>query len=264
MQELNPRSVFPRQNTEKSKITDAQARDEYKSLFDGFVESLEKILHRDENITLWFEHMESLLLIYTSMIPAARAGRIVPDVSLYDHARSVAAMSAALYLYHRDAGSMNVEAIRDPAGQKFCLIGGDFYGIQNFIFSDSGEAGKHRSKILRGRSFAVSLLCELAADMICRKIGLPSTSILLNAAGKFTIIAPNTPAVKDAVADVQNKINDWLIARAIGENAFGISMLEATPADFESGRFHLLYERLSDQMGENKYKSLTPTNMPEL
>ena len=258
LQELNPRSVFPRQNTEKSKITDAQARDEYKSLFDGFVESLEKILHRDENITLWFEHMESLLLIYTSMIPAARAGRIVPDVSLYDHARSVAAMSAALYLYHRDAGSMNVEAIRDPAGQKFCLIGGDFYGIQNFIFSDSGEAGKHRSKILRGRSFAVSLLCELAADMICRKIGLPSTSILLNAAGKFTIIAPNTPAVKDAVADVQNKINDWLIARTIGENAFGISMLEATPADFESGRFHLLYERLSDQMGENKYKKFDP------
>lgn len=64
---------------------------------------------------------------------------------------------------------MNVEAIRDPAGQ-LRLIGGDFYGIQNFIFSDSGEAGKHRSKILRGRSFAVSLLCELTADMICRKI----------------------------------------------------------------------------------------------
>lgn len=35
-------------------------------------------------------------------------------------------------------------------------------------------------------------------------------------------------------------------------------MLEATPADFESGRFHLLYERLSDQMGENKYKKFDP------
>jgi len=258
LRDLNPQSIFPLRSEEKGKITDAQARDEYKSLFDGFVVSLEKILHRDENIALWFEHLESLLLIYTSMIPAARAGKIIPDVSLYDHARSVAALSAALFLYHRDTESMNMGAIRDSGKQKFCLIGGDFYGIQNFIFSDSGEAGKHRSKMLRGRSFAVSLLCELAADMICRRIGLPPTSILFNAAGKFTIIAPNTSAVKDAVANVQNKINDWLIAQTIGENAFGISMLEATPADFESGRFHLLYERLSDQMGENKYKKFSP------
>lgn len=56
--------LFPAKHRKEYKITDAQARDEYKSLFDGFVESLEKILHRDENITLWFEHMESLLLIY--------------------------------------------------------------------------------------------------------------------------------------------------------------------------------------------------------
>jgi len=256
--QLNPQSIFPRRNEEKGKMTDAQAKGEYKTLFDGFVESLEKILHKDENISLWFEHLESLLLIYASMIPAARAGKIVPDVSLYDHARSVASLAVALYLYHRDTDSMNVEAIRDSSKQKFCLVGGDFYGIQNFIFSDSGEAGKHRSKILRGRSFAVSLLCELAADMICRKISLPPTSILLNAAGKFTIIAPNTPAVKDAVNAVQNKINDWLIEKTIGENAFGISMIEAAPADFESVRFHLLYERLSDQMGENKYKKFNP------
>jgi CRISPR/Cas system-associated protein Cas10 (large subunit of type III CRISPR-Cas system) len=42
-----------------------------------------------------------------------------------------------------------------------------------FHLSDSGEAGKNRAKILRGRSFAVSLYCELAADMLCRAIGIP-------------------------------------------------------------------------------------------
>lgn len=258
LEALNPQSIFPLDVEKKEAPTDTQSKADYKSLFDGFVYSLEKILHKDENISLWFEHLESLLLIYTSMIPAARAGRIVPDVSLYDHARSVAALAVALYLYHRDTDSMNVEAIGDSTKQKFCLVGGDFYGIQSFIFSDSGEAGKHRSKILRGRSFAVSLLCELAADMICREIGLPATSVLLNAAGKFTIIAPNTAALKDAVTVVHNKINDWLIAKTVGENAFGIAVLEAAPTDFESGKFHLLYEHLSELMSENKYKKFDP------
>lgn len=258
LHQLNPRSIFPSRNGEINAAAEAQAKAEYKALFDDFVASLEKLLHKEENIALWLEHLESLLLIYTSMIPAARAGRIVPDVSLYDHSRAVAALAVALYLYHRDTNTMNTDSICDSAKQKFCLIGGDFYGIQDFIFSEGGEAGKHRSKILRGRSFAVSLLCELAGDMICRETGLPPSSVLLNVAGKFTIIAPNTQAVKNAVVNVQNKINDWLITKTMGENTFGISMIEAAPADFESGRFHLLYERLSDQMGENKYKKFNP------
>lgn len=219
------------------------------------MESLEKLLHKEENIALWFEHLESLMLIYTAMIPAARAGKAVPDVSLYDHSKSVAALSVALYMYHRDTNSMSVEAICESAKQKFCLIGGDFYGIQNFIFSDSGEAGKHRSKILRGRSFAVSLFCELAADFICREIGLPPSSILLNAAGKFTILAPNTPAVKNAVSSLQNKINDWLISKTFGENAFGIALIEAAPADFESGNFYRLYKRLSTKLATTNTKN---------
>jgi CRISPR-associated protein Csm1 len=254
LMELNPKNIFPYFESDKGLISDEQGKVEYKALFDDFVYSLEKLLHKDANIALWFEHLESLLLIYTSMIPAARAGKIVPDVSLYDHSKAVAAIASALYLYHRDTDSMNVAAICDSTKQKFYLIGGDFYGIQDFIFSDSGEAGKHRSKILRGRSFAVSLLCELAADMICRETGLPLSSVLLNVAGKFTIIAPNTNTVKEAVAKAQARINDWLIRKTLGVNAFGVSMIEVAPRDFESGQFHYLYDRLSEKMGANKYK----------
>lgn len=251
---LNPENIFPCSDA----VNESQAKDEYKNLFDDFVASLEKLLHKDESIALWFEHLENLLLIYTSMIPAARAGKLVPDVSLFDHSKSVAALSAALYLYHCETDSMNIDAIRDSDKQKFCLIGGDFYGIQDFIFSDSGEAGKHRSKILRGRSFAVSLLCELTADMICRETDLPPSAVLLNAAGKFTILAPNTKKVKDAVATIRERINDWLIQKTLGVNSFGISTIDAAPKDFESGRFQQLYERLSEEMGANKYKKFNP------
>jgi len=259
LKEISPWGIFPLLKKEAEPENNEKALEEYKNLFEEFIFALERLLHKDESLSLWFEHLDSLLLIYTSAIPAARAGKVVPDVSLYDHSKSTAALAAALYLFHRDSGSMNVEAIQERKRQKLLLIGGDFYGIQDFIFSDTGDAGSHRAKILRGRSFAVSLLCELAADMVCRGIGLPPTSILLNAAGKFTIIAPNTQAARQAVEAAGKTINEWLLEKTFGENAFGISMLEVMPADFESGQFLQTYEKLSETMAGCKYRKFDPT-----
>jgi len=87
--------------------------------------------------------------------------------------------------------SLEEDSVRNSKEHKFLIVNGNFQGIQNFIFSGYGDIRKYRSKILRGRSFAVSLLSELAADMLCREIGLPFTSVILNAAGRFTILAPN-------------------------------------------------------------------------
>ncbi len=258
LKEISPLNIFPGLKTEVIPEDNEKALEEYKDLFDEFVDALERILHKEENLPLWFEHLDSLMLIYTSAIPAARAGKVVPDVSLYDHLRSTAAIAASLYLYHRDTDSLSVGAIREREQNKFLLIGGDFYGIQDFIFSDTGTSARHRSKILRGRSFAVSLICELAADMICRGIGLPSTSVLLNAAGKFTILAPNTGEAKQAVYRAKSAINEWLIEKTIGESAFGVSMIEAKPADFESGNFLQTYERLSDEMARQKFRKFDP------
>ncbi|MBA4395778.1 MAG: type III-A CRISPR-associated protein Cas10/Csm1 [Syntrophus sp. (in: bacteria)] len=254
LKEVTPSDIFPVPKEAAEPQNNEKAVAEYKRLFDEFIYALEKVQHRDENIELWFEHFESLMLIFTSAIPAARAGKIIPDVSLYDHSKSTAALATALYRYHADTNTMNIDAIKDDSAGKFLLIGGDFYGIQDFIFSDSGEADKRRSKILRGRSFAVTLFCELAADMICREIGIPSSSILLNAAGKFTIIAPNTLTARKAVEQVEAQINEWLIKMTCGENAVGISMVEASPSDFVSDRFVRVYDRLLEKMAERKYR----------
>ncbi|MDX9745944.1 MAG: type III-A CRISPR-associated protein Cas10/Csm1 [Syntrophales bacterium] len=254
LREITPESIFPQQRGQHEPASDEDAAREYKALFLEFADALEKLFHRDVNVALWFEHLDSLLLIYTAMIPAARAGKILPDVSLYDHCRVVSAIASALYLYHRDTDSMMTDAIQDYEPEKFLLIGGDFYGIQNFIFSDSGEAGKHRAKILRGRSFAVSLYSELAADMLCREIGLPCTSVLLNAAGKFTIIAPNLQTTIQAMKSVEDRANRWLMDIAYGETAIGISSVPASPADFTASRFVALWDRLAEKMAMRKYK----------
>ncbi|HLA28505.1 MAG TPA: type III-A CRISPR-associated protein Cas10/Csm1 [Syntrophales bacterium] len=253
---LTPQSIFPQHREQEAPSSNEKALGEYKELFDQFIFALEKLLHRNDSIELWFEHFDSLMLICTSAIPAARAGKVVPDVSLYDHSRVTAALAAALYVYHRDTGSMGIDAIRDYSAEKFLLIGGDFYGIQDFISSDSGEAGRHRAKILRGRSFSVSLFSEFAADLICREIGISFSSIILNAAGKFMIIAPNTPAAKEATARAEKQINDWLIKVSFGQNSMGITQLAAKPDDFVKGRFADIRDSLNEKMAERKLQKI--------
>lgn len=256
LKELTPDSIFPQKKDKGVQSGNEKALEEYKKLFDEFIFSLEQLLHRNDSIELWFEHFDSLMLIYTSSIPAARAGKVVPDVSLYDHSRVTAALATALYVYHRDTGSMEIDAIKDYSTEKFLLIGGDFYGIQDFISSDSGATGRHRAKILRGRSFSVSLFSELAADLICREIGIPFSSIVLNAAGKFMIIAPNTPAAKEAIARAEKRINDWLIKSFFGENSMGITQLAAKPDDFVRGRFADISDKLNEKMAERKLRKI--------
>jgi CRISPR-associated protein Csm1 len=51
----------------------------------------------------------------------------------------------------------------DYAERKFLLVQGDFFGIQNFLFAAGAETRKQAAKLLRGRSFQVSLFTEMAA-----------------------------------------------------------------------------------------------------
>ena len=252
LQEINPLSIFPVEKNEYKRLNNVDLSEEYKALFFGFISSLEKLIHQN-NILLWFEHFDSLFMLYASHIPSATVGKVVPDTSLYDHSKMTAALASALYLYHLHNNSIDIEKIRSCKEKKFLMITGNFYGIQNFIFSGGGSTGKASAKLLRGRSFTVSLFSELAADMLCREIGLTPASIVFNAAGKFTIIAPNTDATKKAIGFVQEKINAWLIKIFMGESTLGISYIEASAEDFSVSHFNELWERLSKESESNKY-----------
>ncbi len=244
-------TIMPGLREEVEPKSNKEAIAEYKKLFKSFTESLKTISHRD-NLELWYEHFDSLMLLYTSHIPAARVGNVIQDVSLYDHCRTTSALATALYLYHAQTNTLTEQEIKDYNTEKFLLINGDFRGIQNFIFSSSSNIQKFRSKILRGRSFTVSLLSELAGDMLCREIGLPTTSVILNAAGKFTIIAPNTKKTKTTIKEVKKKINDWLVKISFGETVINIAVLEASCNDFTKN-FINLWDRFNDRMEEEKY-----------
>jgi CRISPR-associated protein Csm1 len=258
LRELSPASIFPLPLEEVTPADGKDAKEEYLRLFGAFQENLERLAHRQENLELWLEHFDSLLMISTAQIPALRAGAVQAsrDVSLYDHARTTAALAAALYAYHREQDSLTVPAIRNPALKKFLFISGDFFGIQNFIFSTGGETRRYRAKLLRGRSFAVSLISELAADLACRKLGLPFVSMVLNAAGKFTILAANTPAARQALEEAENEVNQWLFGISLGESALGLAVREASPDDLLAGKFMDLWEHIGQDLEQKKLTRL--------
>ncbi len=254
LRSLSPEAMFPEQGALPN-VSGSDPQQEYAGLFSRFVSDLERLNHRNI-VPLWIEHFDTLLMRYASCIPAATVGKVIPDVSLYDHMRTTAALAAAIYRYHAEIGSLSIEDIKSYDDRKFLLVTGDFYGIQDFIFSEGGSTNKAAAKLLRGRSFAVSLLSELAADMVCRRAGLPSLSVAINAAGKFTIIAPNTKAARETVSDVEDTVNRWLVERFYGQTSVGFSAVEACCNDFMSHNYSSLWERVGKASEERKYKKI--------
>lgn len=239
-------TIFPEKTSVEGKDED------YKRLYAGFLEGFHKLAHRN-NPLLWLQHCDSLYRIFTSHIPAARVGNIVHDVSLYDHSRTTAALAVALYRYHEETGTLDETAIKDRTPKKFLLISGDFYGIQSFIFSAGGEERGHRSKLLRGRSFAVSLLVELASHEIVKSLKLSPLSVVMSAGGKFHLIAHNTQESRRKVKEVVERLNEWLVKYFFGQSAIGVSFTELSPSEFLGGNFESVWSKHIEAMEEKKF-----------
>jgi CRISPR-associated protein Csm1 len=273
---LSPHAIFPVKAEDYEPNTDEAGQQEYRDLWASFLEGLSRIpaSHR-RSLPLWLDHFESCWLTFTHSIPSATAFGVKPEVSLYDHAKAVAALAVALWRWHSDRNDTGVQAREQlrlmwdkdrketPEAEqvwnepKFLLVQGDFWGIQDFIFATGGETQRQAAKLLRGRSFYVSLLTECAALKVLEALDLPSTSQVTNAAGKFLVVAPNAPGVVQKLQAVQREINEWFLDRTFGQTGIGLAWLEAAAADFRKGEqgrspFRDLMRRLFEQLDTAK------------
>lgn len=256
LKEISPVNIFPQKKQNYSKK-------EYAECWQKFINLFKDLPHRNFH-SLWLEHLDSLLFALTTPIPSATVGwteegwkEIIPDISLYDHARLTTAFATAMYLYHYETNTLNENSIKNRDDKKFLLIEGNFYGIQDFIFSEGGSTSKNAAKLLRGRSFYVSLLSELACDLILDKLALPFTSVVTNAAGKFKIIAQNTEQAHKTLKEAEEKINDWLINQFFGEVSIGICKVTAAYNDFvEPEKVAQLLKDIGRSSEERKYKKI--------
>lgn len=249
LQALSPDSIFPAPRKDISKDS---ATKEYADLWRGFTEDIQKIKHRSD-WNLWLDAFDTLYSVYTQHIPSA-SYQTIPDVSLYDHSKSTAALATALWRYHYETGTETKEALAQDEEKKFLLIQSDMSGIQKFIFDIGRKTRKAAYKILRGRSFFVSLMSECAALKILQALDLPSVSQIMNAAGKFIILAPDTDDVKTKLAAVKDELDAWLLEKFYGEVSIGIATVEACQKDFEQKNFADLQQKISSSLGLAKLR----------
>ena len=215
---LNPHSIFPGDNSTSP------------DLWQAFLAGLQQIPQAHRNHwPLWLDHFDTLWQSVAHAVPAAHSA----DVSLYDHSKTTAALATALWL-RRTAAEDSKEIL---------LIQGDFFGIQNFIFAAGSATNRRAAKILRGRSFHVSLFAEVAALKVLEACALPPTAQIQNAAGKFLILAPNTATIHDAIEQARQEMNQWLLEHCYGQVALGIATQEASCDDFsDQQRFRTLID----------------------
>ncbi|MBR4877395.1 MAG: type III-A CRISPR-associated protein Cas10/Csm1 [Rhodocyclaceae bacterium] len=254
---IAPETIFPQKRAE-CEMGEGQmerAQKEYRQLWDEFLRALERIpaSHRSQ-WPLWLDHFDSVWLAFTHAIPSATAFGAKPEVSLYDHCKATAVLAVALWRWHEEHQQTGDEAIRrlkerrDWDEEKLLLVQGDFFGIQDFIFAEGSQTNRNAARLLRGRSFQVSLFCELAALKVLEALQLPPTSQITNAAGKFLIVAPNTESARKALAQVRHEINDWFLQHSFGLAGLGLAWKAASSNDLCAGRFGDLMKALFDEL----------------
>ncbi len=260
---LSPRAIFPQLREQCEPGQDGPAQQEYAMLWQQFLQALQQIpaAHRRQ-WPLWLDHLDTAWLTFTHAIPSATAFGSKPEVSLYDHSKATAALAVALWRWHEANGQTDAPAVQrlkdrsDWDAPKFLLIQGDFFGIQDFIFADGSQTRRDAARLLRGRSFQVSLFSELAALKILDALQLPPTSQITNAAGKFLIVAPNTTQARERLATVREQLNAWFLQHSFGLAGIGLAGKAASSNDFldkaPTHRFQALMSELFSDLERAK------------
>ena len=58
-------------------------------------------------------------------------------------------------------------------------------------------------------------------------LDLPSTSQVINAAGKFMIVAPNTTETIEKLQQVRQELDNWFLQHSWGQAGVGLAWTEA-------------------------------------
>jgi len=240
--ELKENNIFPVQG---EYIED---EGQYKKLFDAFKDELRKIKRN-----LAFRHYLSWFLNvlerFTWSIPSSTYKNL-PDVSLYDHLKGTASIAEALYVYHREKGGIPKEFDREA---KFILAGGDLSGIQSYIFGVTESSGKGITRLFRARSFYLQALTRSVVLYILEKLDLSELSLIMDAGGKFMLLLPNLPRIKEEMKKISEEVDRFFWNKFNGELFLSLSYdIKLTQENFKLERFHEVLWTFEDRLNEAK------------
>lgn len=227
---LKKTDLFPVPN-----LPETSLRGEYKQLWDSFVNEVKDI--PTSSIHSYLNTIYSLLQKYTWCVPSATY-KDEPDISLFDHSKTTAAIAVCLY---------HCERLHVSSESKFLIVAGDISGIQNFIYRITKAQGvKGISKMLRGRSFYLLLLQDVIARHIIEQASLFNTNILYCGGGRFELLLPNTGESNRILNSIRVNVNKWLFNMYGGELGLVLESVEANQNTLKD--YGKLLLRLNDNL----------------
>ncbi len=190
--------IFPKEDKGiKRKIKASE--EAYEKLFKKIEEEMKKIEKRDIEKT--YNQIHNILEKYTSFVPSSTID--YPDISLYDHLRTTAAITTCIYEVYKS---------KEKPKKEFLLLEADVSGIQKFIYqiTEGEETKKNIAKSLRGRSAYVNILIDFFSKYIVKSLGLTISNILYCGGGKFQLLLPNTLNIKEKIKEIEKKLEVYL------------------------------------------------------
>ncbi|HKJ31960.1 MAG TPA: type III-A CRISPR-associated protein Cas10/Csm1, partial [Balneolales bacterium] len=186
-----------------AKKSDKLSRDlqpDYENLWKSFTDELPNLpLH---NFSQYVSTLLPLLEKYCWCIPSSTIDQ--PDVSLFDHLKTTAAIATSLYDSIETHGSLpsTYDGMKNENKDRFILLSADFSGIQKFIYQITSKGA---AKTLKGRSFYLQLIMDMMITHILEVFDVEKAHILLAGGGGFRLLLPNN---ETKIKEIENFIDD--------------------------------------------------------
>jgi CRISPR-associated protein Csm1 len=169
-----------------------------------------------------------------------------PNIALNDFARATAAIAAALAQGHNNGKSVQDTKLR--------LIAGDLSGIQSFIYNISSDGAL---KSLRARSFFLELMTIEIVQQLLQELQLPPSNVIYAGGGNVYILSADIPDVDRAIANVQNKFNDWFIAEYQGKIFLALDSISFPQVDIGNSNFSKYWSTVTGQLSHQKNRKFS-------
>jgi len=229
--------IFPNEN-----ISDPN----YEKLWIEFNNEFKKI--KTDNPQSFCDTLLNLLYKYTFSVPSST--QHLPDVSLFDHSKTVAAFAICIYDYLKETNNLQKFEIA-PDEEVILLIGGDVSGIQSYLYD---IVSQQASKNLKGRSFYLQLLVDSVIEKILSKLKLPKANVVYASGGGFYLLVPNTESTIQQLKEIETELSEKLFAEHRTSLFLAIDNVSLSEKDLYTGLLSEKWKNLIEKLNIKKRK----------
>lgn len=255
---LKAENIFPETAKIESRVID------YKKLYNAFTEDYQFLSQEwkyEEEFIHFVNSVDYLMEKYFYCVPG-NTQEEHPCNSLYHHSKTTALIASVLYQkYHSFEGKLSLNEVKESGD--YLLIGGDLSGIQNYLYDLNPENSQKGAKFLRARSFKVKALSDMVIFKIINQCHLSQQNIVINAGGKFILLAPKTDDIIKQLQVIQHETDELFYHEFLASISLNLDWsLTIKLNELHQDQFKNTLERFFDALEvkkQSRFKSLLLT-----